>query len=107
MLREGWTAAVEHDHVFAVFQDFLMGVTGDHNIHWCGEKPLQVCHRAEAASERRLVHEELVGVHASLHERLAEATTRAQVLLFIGRGPAIAENLPTGVAHEFVARLAG
>jgi len=27
---------------------------------------------------------------------------RAQVLLFIGRGPAVAENLPVGVAHEVV-----
>lgn len=27
----------------------------------------------------------------------------AQVLLFVGRGPAVAENLPIGIAHEFVA----
>ena len=27
----------------------------------------------------------------------------AQVLLFVGRGPATAENLPLGVAHEFIA----
>ncbi len=27
----------------------------------------------------------------------------AQILLFVGRGPAVAENLPTGVAHELVA----
>lgn len=28
---------------------------------------------------------------------------RAQVLLYVGRGPAVAEELPLGVAHEFVA----
>lgn len=28
---------------------------------------------------------------------------RAQVLLFVGRGPAVAHNLPQGVAHEFIA----
>jgi hypothetical protein len=28
---------------------------------------------------------------------------RAQVLLYVGRGPAVAEDLPVGVAHEFVA----
>jgi hypothetical protein len=27
---------------------------------------------------------------------------RAQILLFVGRGPALAEELPVGVAHEFV-----
>lgn len=29
--------------------------------------------------------------------------TRTQILLFVGRGPAVAENLPSGVAHELVA----
>lgn len=31
------------------------------------------------------------------------APPAAQVLLFVGRGPAVAEGLPVGVAHEFVA----
>lgn len=30
-------------------------------------------------------------------------TPRAQVLMFVGRGPALATDLPLGVAHEFVA----
>jgi len=34
---------------------------------------------------------------------LSVSPERAQVLLFVGRGPAIMPNLPTGVSHEFVA----
>lgn len=30
-------------------------------------------------------------------------STHAQVFLFVGRGPAVADNLPVGVAHELVA----
>lgn len=32
-----------------------------------------------------------------------EGHYHAQIFLFVGRGPALAENLPTGVAHELVA----
>jgi len=34
---------------------------------------------------------------------LSVSPERAQVLLFVGRGPAVMPNLPVGVAHEFVA----
>jgi len=34
---------------------------------------------------------------------LSVSPERAQVLLYVGRGPAVMSNLPTGVAHEFVA----
>lgn len=34
---------------------------------------------------------------------LVSAPAEAQILFFVGRGPAVAEDLPRGVAHEFVA----
>lgn len=34
---------------------------------------------------------------------LVSAPPEAQILFFVGRGPAVAEDLPRGVAHEFVA----
>ena len=34
---------------------------------------------------------------------IAASPARAQVLMFVGRGPAMATELPVGVAHEFVA----
>ncbi|MFK7998001.1 MAG: hypothetical protein AB8H86_00340 [Polyangiales bacterium] len=34
---------------------------------------------------------------------IVSAPAEAQILFFVGRGPAVAEDLPRGVAHEFVA----
>ncbi|MEM1418345.1 MAG: hypothetical protein AAGH15_25855, partial [Myxococcota bacterium] len=59
--------------------------------------------RAEALAERD-------ARYGSLALRVVEGTgpdadesARAQILLFVGRGPAVAENLPVGRAHELVA----
>lgn len=57
--------------------------------------------RAEQERLRQEAEADLLAAHGDLTVRTT--STRAQVLLFVGRGPAIAENLPTGVAHEFVA----
>ena len=58
---------------------------------------------AGAAQERlrQQAEEELRARHGDLTVRTD--SDHAQILLFIGRGPAVAENLPVGVAHEFVA----
>jgi hypothetical protein len=61
---------------------------------------------AEAeARERAREQERLNAEHsARFGDLIVRATPeRAQILLFIGRGPALAKNLPVGIAHEFVA----
>ena len=64
----------------------------------------------EAAAER--LAEERAQAQAELNEQHARrfgnlvvraSPPRAQVLLFVGRGPAISPPLPVGVAHEFIA----
>lgn len=57
--------------------------------------------RQEQERLRQQAEADLLAAHGDLTVRTT--STRAQVLLFIGRGPAVAENLPIGVAHEFVA----
>lgn len=57
--------------------------------------------RREQERLRQQAEADLLAAHGDLTVRTT--STRAQVLLFIGRGPAVAENLPMGVAHEFVA----
>ena len=57
--------------------------------------------RQEQERLRQQAEADLLAAHGDLTIRTT--STRAQVLLFIGRGPAVAENLPMGVAHEFVA----
>ncbi len=58
---------------------------------------------ARAAQEelRRQAEAELRARHGDL--RVRTDSNHAQIFLFVGRGPAVAENLPVGVAHEFVA----
>ncbi len=50
--------------------------------------------RAREAADRRERFGDLV---------VTSTPDRAQVLMFVGRGPALATDLPKGVAHEFVA----
>ena len=57
--------------------------------------------RQEQERLRQQAEADLLAAHGDLTVRTS--STRAQVLLFVGRGPAMAENLPIGVAHEFVA----
>jgi hypothetical protein len=53
-----------------------------------------------SAEERRLAEEDRQRFgHLTLHVEPA----RAQVLRYVGRGPATVDHLPIGVAHEFVA----
>ncbi|MEM9070056.1 MAG: hypothetical protein AAGE52_16230 [Myxococcota bacterium] len=60
---------------------------------------------AEARAEQERLRQEaeaaLLARHGNL--RVRATSDRAQILMFVGRGPALAENLPIGVAHEFVA----
>jgi hypothetical protein len=70
-----------------------------------GEAPPEVDHRAEeaaalAAAEQRAA-DEAAERYGDLVIHVEPA--RSQVLLRVGRGPAVAQNLPVGVAHEFVA----
>lgn len=59
---------------------------------------------ARLAEERRLAQAELDARAAARFGDLLVRSTpdRTQVLLYIGRGPAVANDLPIGVAHEFV-----
>jgi hypothetical protein len=56
-------------------------------------------------AEREAKRQEMLAEHrASYGDLVVEAKpAKAQVLLFVGRGPTEAEKLPLGVAHEFVA----
>ena len=56
---------------------------------------------AQEAEDRAQAEAELRARYGDL--TLQVAPDRAQVLLFLGRGPAAADNLPIGVAHEFIA----
>jgi hypothetical protein len=56
-----------------------------------------------APKEPRIVHKPAVGGDLVIHV----VPERAQVLRFVGRGPATVPHLPVGVAHEFVAVLDG
>ena len=61
------------------------------------------------ADQQRLASDaERVRIAQEHRQRFGQLSVRAspanaQILLFIGRGPATAENLPSGRAHEFVA----
>jgi hypothetical protein len=57
----------------------------------------------EGPKEPRIVHKPAVGGDLVVHV----TPDRAQVLRFVGRGPATVPHLPVGVAHEFVAVLDG
>lgn len=57
--------------------------------------------RAERDRRQQQLNEEHAGRFGTLVVEVAPE--RSQVLLFIGRGPARATNLPLGLAHEFVA----
>jgi len=60
---------------------------------------------AELAEERARAQRELEEDHARRFGNLVVSVSppRAQVLLFVGRGPAVAHQLPPGLAHEFIA----
>lgn len=70
------------------------------------EEELRAEAEAERARERAAEMEraatELRARYGRLSVRVAERE-RAQIFLFVGRGPAVAENLPLGVAYELVA----
>jgi len=55
----------------------------------------------ERAEEQRRLEEEHAGRFGNLVVHASPA--ESQVLLFVGRGPAVAEKLPPGIAHEFIA----
>lgn len=71
--------------------------------------------REEAAAHERAIQER----DADARRRQSEAAARfgdvsvattppgAQVFMFVGRGPAVVEDLPVGVAHEFLALVDG
>jgi hypothetical protein len=82
--------------VYAVRPDVLARMMGD--------APPAPDHSAEEAAhlaeaERRAA--EAAGRYGDL--RIHVPHDRAQILMRVGRGPAIATNLPVGIAHEFVA----
>lgn len=58
--------------------------------------------QAERAAQMERAATELRARYGRLSIRV-EGHERAQIFLFVGRGPAAAENLPTGLAHELVA----
>jgi hypothetical protein len=58
--------------------------------------------QAERAAQMERAAAELRARYGRLSIRV-EGHERAQIFLFVGRGPAAAENLPTGLAHELVA----
>jgi hypothetical protein len=58
--------------------------------------------QAERAAQMERAAAELRARYGRLAIRV-EGHERAQIFLFVGRGPAAAENLPTGLAHELVA----
>lgn len=68
------------------------------------EAPEDIAAR-QLAEERRAEQARLLEEHASLFGTLTVDVDqeRAQVLLFVGRGPAVAEYMPVGVANEFIA----
>ncbi|NOY90680.1 MAG: hypothetical protein GXP55_05670, partial [Deltaproteobacteria bacterium] len=59
----------------------------------------------EAAQARQREHDQAQAQADARYGDLVLSVSpeRAQVLLFVGRGPAVMPNLPVGVAHEFVA----
>ena len=85
----------------AVFRpDVIDRLTG--NAPVVDEAAEEAERQRQRAEERAAAEAELRARYGSLSVRVPEAS-RAQIFLFIGRGPATAENLPAGVAHEFVA----
>ncbi len=69
-----------------------------------GEAPPPPDHSAEEAAHRAEA-ERRAAEHAARYGDLVVHVPhdRAQILLRVGRGPAVATNLPVGIAHEFVA----
>ena len=70
-----------------------------------GAPPPEEAAAERLAEERARAQAELNQDHARRFGNLVVRVTppRAQVLLFVGRGPAISPPLPVGVAHEFIA----
>lgn len=79
--------------------DRVMGRAPSEDDLRAEEEARQAQERAEQMDRARA---ELHARHGRLSIRV-EGHDRAQILLFVGRGPAVAQNLPTGVAHELVA----
>ncbi|MBC7174188.1 MAG: hypothetical protein H5U40_17220, partial [Polyangiaceae bacterium] len=66
-----------------------------------GDEPVAADRSGEVATAR--ADEARVPAPARYGDLLIRVPDRAQVLMRVGRGPAVATNLPVGLAHEFVA----
>ncbi len=66
-----------------------------------GREPPSAAEPGPTPEERAAAERERRGRLGTLTVQVG--TPRAQVLVFVGRGPAVATELPLGVAHEFVA----